>query len=218
MDRLAAYNAIQETRLVPLFYIPRVSAAIEITAACLRGGAKVIEFTHRGHQALAVFTALRKQFTSTQAIIGIGTILDAATAAHYIALGADFVVSPIFDPTMASLCHRHGIAYIPGAASPTEIMNALSHGVEMIKLFPASALGGPLYLRTLLSPMPWLKLLPTGGIPLDKNVIHAWLEAGAVALGMGSELIRRDWIIDEKFDLVEEAVRNVLGWIHESEA
>ncbi|MDT8897193.1 bifunctional 4-hydroxy-2-oxoglutarate aldolase/2-dehydro-3-deoxy-phosphogluconate aldolase [Thermanaerothrix sp. 4228-RoL] len=213
MDRLVVYNTILSTRLVPLFYTPQISVAIDVTRCCLQAGAKVIEFTHRGEQAAVVFAALRQEFNK-DCVLGVGSILDAPTAAFYIAQGADFIVSPIFDPSLASLCHRHGVAYIPGAASPTEIVNALSYGVEIIKLFPAAALGGPALLRSLRGPMPWVKILPTGGIPLEEKAIHAWLEAGAVAIGMGSELLRREWIVTQRFDLIEDAVRKALNWLH----
>ncbi|KPL83204.1 hypothetical protein SE15_08115 [Thermanaerothrix daxensis] len=218
MDRLMVYRAILEKRIIPLFFNPHPQTAIEVTRACLRAGATVIEFTHRGKNALEVFAALRREFEGAEAVIGAGTILDASTAALYLTRGADFIVSPVFDPSIATLCHRHGVAYIPGAATPTEIVHALSAGVEIIKLFPADSLGGPAYVRSLRGPMPWLKLLPTGGIPLEERAIRAWFEAGVVAIGMGGQLLRPEWMTAQAFDQIEQAVAQVLTWIHSPQA
>ncbi|WP_299025950.1 bifunctional 4-hydroxy-2-oxoglutarate aldolase/2-dehydro-3-deoxy-phosphogluconate aldolase [uncultured Thermanaerothrix sp.] len=214
MDRLTVYRAILETRLIPLFFTPHPQTAIEITRACLRGGATVIEFTHRGENALEVFATLYQEFEKAGVVIGAGTVLDTLTATLYIDRGANFIVSPIFDTTLATLCHRRGVAYVPGAATPTEIVNALSAGVEIIKLFPADSLGGPDYIRSLRGPIPWLKLLPTGGIPLKEEAIRAWFEAGAVAIGMGNQLVRPEWIAAQAFEKIEQAVAQVLTWIH----
>jgi len=212
MERTTVYQTLLEDRLLPLFYHSDPDTAWRIARACIEGGAHLIEFTHRGPNAVEVFKHLRERISPTSYALGIGSIIDPQTAALYIALGADFVVSPILEPRIIELCHRRGVSHIPGAATPTEILQASARGAEIIKVFPADALGGPAYLRSLLAPMPWLKLIPTGGVALDQEHIRAWISAGAVALGMGSSLIRNDWVAAGDFNAIAQAVARAMQW------
>jgi 2-dehydro-3-deoxyphosphogluconate aldolase/(4S)-4-hydroxy-2-oxoglutarate aldolase len=218
MDHTKFYQTLLEDRLLPLFYHPDAEVAWRITQACMEGGVHLIEFTHRGPNAVEVFKYLRKQISSTSYGLGIGSVVDPQTAALYLALGVDFIVSPVLNPQIMELCHRRGIPHIPGAVTPTEILQASTWGAEIIKVFPADALGGPAYLHSLLAPMPWLKLLPTGGIVLDEKSIQAWILAGAVALGMGSDLIRKDRIAVGDYTSISQAVARGMQWAKLSHA
>jgi 2-dehydro-3-deoxyphosphogluconate aldolase/(4S)-4-hydroxy-2-oxoglutarate aldolase len=124
-----------------------------------------------------------------QAVVGVGTVLDPATARDAIAAGAQFVVSPTLDPAIIEITKRYGKISIPGAFTPTEILSAWSCGADTVKVFPATTLG-PGYIRDLLAPLPQLKLTPTGGIDL-KNVAE-WIKAGAYFVGAGSSLVSKD--------------------------
>lgn len=209
INRLDVYNALYATKLVPLFYHPDIQRANVVVEACLAGGANIIEFTNRGPQALSVFNELRQQYTGTELVLGIGSVMDAPTAALYLAHGADFIVSPIFNPEVAMLCNRRKVAYLPGCATPSEISEAESYGSEVVKLFPANTAGGPAFVKAVLAPSPWTSLMVTGGVKAEKENILAWFESGVKVVGMGSQLISND----KNPSTIQATVAQVLGWI-----
>src|SRR5262249_12793893 len=127
-------------------------------------------------------------------IIGIGSVEDEATAALYIAHGANFVVGPNLNPAIARLCNRRKIAYIPGCGGVSEITQAEELGTEIVKLFPAEALGGPDFVKAILGPRPWTRLMPTGGVSPDEANLRRWFEAGVACVGIGSKLIQSEWV------------------------
>lgn len=186
-DRLRCYAAIHETGLVPLFYEPDPEAAARLAAACVDGGARVVELTDRGPGALAAFAAVVERLRNSGVWIGAGSIMDAPTAAHYIAAGARFIVSPSLDPATARLCNRRKVPYLPGCMTPGEISRAEELGAEIVKVFPGSV-GGPEFVRAVRGPMPWTSILPTGGVAVSAESIGAWIGAGACAVGIGSAL------------------------------
>ena len=120
-------------------------------------------------------------------ILGIGSVFDAGTAAQYLNLGASFVVSPSLVADVATVCNRRKVAYMPGCATPAEVMRAEELGVEIVKVFPSRSVG-PTFVSDLLAPCPWSRLMPTGGIAPDRESLAAWLDAGAACLGLGSQL------------------------------
>ncbi|MGB9776368.1 MAG: bifunctional 4-hydroxy-2-oxoglutarate aldolase/2-dehydro-3-deoxy-phosphogluconate aldolase [Anaerolineae bacterium] len=215
-SRREVFQAILETGLVPIFYHPDEGVAREIVRACAAGGARVVEFTHRGDFALDVFRGLARwaRREVPEVILGAGSVVDAPTAALYLACGADFVVSPALVREVARLCNRRQAAYIPGGGTVGEILRASEGGAEVVKLFPAQALG-PAFIRAVRGPCPWVRLMPTGGIRPAEADVWAWLEAGAAALGMGSELIRREWVEAGDWAAIAGTVRQVLGWIRD---
>ena len=161
LDRMTIFQTILDTGLVPLFFHPDNEVARQTVAACADGGAKVVEFTNRSEGALAVFSALAEKFRHTHPslILGTGSVLDAPTAALFIAQGSRFIVSPIFNPEVALLCNRRKVPYIPGCSTPTEISKAEEAGAEIVKVFPAS----PETIKAVLGPMPWSRLMPRTG-------------------------------------------------------
>lgn len=144
--RLEIYEAILASGILPLFYTPEVSVAREVRAACDRAGATVLEFTARGPAALAVLEALADVNGKSPGVaLGAGSEPDAGTAALFLAAGAEFIVTPVLDPEIARLCNRRKVAYLPGCATLTEVAAAEELGAEIVKVFPASQLGGPGY-------------------------------------------------------------------------
>jgi len=217
-DRLAVLNAIVETGLVPVFYHPDLETAIKIVAACRAGGARVAEFTNRGDFAPHVFTALSQHFATADpaVMLGAGSIVDAPTAALYIASGARFVVGPTLNPEVARLCNRRKIPYSPGCGSASEISQAEELGVEIVKVFPGDLVGGPAFVKAILGPMPWTRIMPTGGVEATRESITAWFRAGVAAVGIGSNLITKADLQAGDYAAITERTAQVLAWIREA--
>jgi 2-dehydro-3-deoxyphosphogluconate aldolase/(4S)-4-hydroxy-2-oxoglutarate aldolase len=217
-DRLTVLNTMLDSGLVPIFYHSDLAVAKEIVAACVRGGARLVEFTNRGDRAWNVFTDLAAAFDRTDppVILGAGTVIDAPTAALYVASGANFIVGPTLNPEVARLCNRRKVAYIPGCGSASEISAAEELGAEIVKIFPGGQLGGPAFVKAVLGPMPWSRLMPTSGVDVTPESVQGWIKAGAACLGIGSNLIRKDLVAAGDYAAIEENVRRVLNWIREA--
>lgn len=217
-SRLDVLNTMIDTGLVPLFFKPDLEAAKKIVSACAEGGARVIEFTNRGDKAPFVFAELLP-FTALElphVILGAGTIVDPHTAALYIAYGANFIVGPNLNREVALLCNRRKIAYLPGCATPTEISEAEALGVEIVKLFPSSSIDGQKFVKSILEPCPWTRIMPTGGIQASEENISSWFRVGVSCVGIGSQLLREDMIAANDFDGITCLTRNVLSWIRKA--
>ena len=137
-------------------------------------------------------------------IIGVGTITDASTAALFIAYGADFIVSPSFDEEIARLCNKKRIPYIPGAASVNEIIRAEEFGVEIIKVFPGSTIGGTKFVGAVLGPCAKTKIMPTGEVSVDEENIKAWFKSGVCCIGMGSQLVSKKLVEEKDYNSISE--------------
>ena len=184
--------AAVDAGVLPLFYTPDGDRALRIAAALREGGARVIEFTDRGQGAWAAFTALADQAArhDPDAILGAGSIRDPEAADRFIAVGARFIVGPSFSTEVARLCNRRRIPYIPGCATPTEIVAAEEWGVELVKLFPGDTLG-PGFLKAIRGPLPQSQVVVTGGVQATEESVSEWIGAGAACLGFGSALVTR---------------------------
>ncbi len=214
-DRLTVFNTILEDGLVPLFYNADADTAKRIATALFKGGCHTLEFTNRGDFAIEVFSELAKHSAVSNAdlILGVGSVEDAATAALFIAHGANFVVGPHFNEEIARLCNRRKIAYLPGCASVTEIATAEEWGAEIVKVFPGETIGGPTFVKAVLGPRPWSRIMPTGGVSAAKDNLREWFDAGVACVGMGSHLIRGEWVKGGSFDEIEQQTRVVLAYI-----
>jgi len=219
-SRLTVLNTMIEVGLVPVFYHRDAEVAKKIVAACVAGGAKLVEFTNRGDFAYQVFTELTQYYTTADpgVILGVGSIVDAPTAALYIANGANFVVGPILNPEIARLCNRRKIAYSPGCGSASEISRAEELGVEIVKVFPGSSVGGPGFVKSILGPCPWTRIMPTGGVDATEESIRTWFKAGAACVGMGSKLITKEQVAAGDFEGISKQVAQVLSWIKAARA
>lgn len=211
-DRMTALLALQEQGVIPVFYDPNPEVCIAVIQSCLNAGARCVEFTNRGDFAPRVFMEVCHHFSrmADRPLLGIGSIVDAPTAAIYLAHGARFVVGPLLNAEVARLCNRRGVAYLPGCATATEIGQAQELGCEIIKLFPGEAAGGPQFVKSIMAPMPWARLMPTGGVEPTEASLRDWFASGVAACGIGSQLIRREWVAARDYAAIETAVRQTL--------
>ena len=216
-DRMAVLAAIMDQGAIPVFYHPDVEVCVNVIQACANGGAKCIEFTNRGDFAPHVFYEVTRHFAKADksVIMGVGSVLDAPTAGIYIANGANFVVGPVLNAEVAKLCNRRKIAYSPGCGSASEISDAEELGCEIVKVFPGTQVGGPDFVKAVLGPMPWTKIMPTGGVDPDPASLKAWFGAGIVAAGMGSKLITADALKAKDYGAIEKKVRDTIALIRE---
>lgn len=181
---------LQRERVVVVIRGAQKETISQTLQALYEGGLRIFELTVEGANALSLFSQVREQL-SPDALLGVGTVLDPATAALAISTGAQFVVSPILHREVCSVARSHGVPCIAGSMTPTEIFTAYQYGCVAVKVFPASVLG-PGFMRELRGPLGFIPLYPTGGITLDNA--PALLDAGAVAVGVGSALIKKDWL------------------------
>lgn len=218
MARFAKHEVVGrmlETGLVPVFYEKDIEVSKKVVRACADGGAKVVEFTNRGDFAYQVFTELAKWCNNNapEVALGVGSVIDAGTAALYINSGANFVVGPILSPEIAKICNRRKIPYSPGCGSVSEISQAEELGADIVKVFPGEEVGGPAFVKNLLAPCPWAKIMPTGGVDATWESISAWIKAGTACLGMGSKLISKELLAASDFVGIQKKVEECLWWI-----
>jgi 2-dehydro-3-deoxyphosphogluconate aldolase/(4S)-4-hydroxy-2-oxoglutarate aldolase len=207
--------AMMEQGVIPVFYHPDVEVCINVIQACANGGAKCIEFTNRGDFASHVFLDVTRHFAKADksVIMGVGSVCDAPTAGIYIANGANFVVGPVLNPDVAKVCNRRKIPYSPGCGSASEIGFAEELGVEIVKIFPGTQVGGPEFVKAVLGPMPWTKIMPTGGVDPTEESLKKWFGAGIVAAGIGSKLITSELLKAKDYAGIEKNVRETIAII-----
>jgi 2-dehydro-3-deoxyphosphogluconate aldolase/(4S)-4-hydroxy-2-oxoglutarate aldolase len=181
--------------------------------AVFDGGLDLMEFTNRGPNAFNVFEKLYafKSKNYPGAALGIGSIVDAPTAAQYIQAGIDFIVSPLLNHEVIRVCNRRKILHIPGCSTLSEINQAEEWGAELVKVFPAAQLGGPAFIKAIMGPCPWASIVVTGGVKADFENLKAWHDAGVVGFGIGSDLISKDLVSEGDYagltGKVQELVR-----------
>jgi 2-dehydro-3-deoxyphosphogluconate aldolase / (4S)-4-hydroxy-2-oxoglutarate aldolase len=214
-DRMAVLAAMMEQGVIPVFYHPDIEVCINVIQACADGGAKCIEFTNRGDFAWEVFKDVNKHFLKADpsVIMGVGSVIDAPTAALYIANGANFVVGPLLNADVAKVCNRHCVPYSPGCGSATEVNYAQELGCEIVKVFPGSCVGGPDFVKNIKGPMPWTKLMPTGGVDPTVESLTKWFKAGIVAAGIGSKLITKELLAAKDYKGIEKKVAETIAII-----
>ena len=214
-DRMAVLAAMMDQGVIPVFYHPDMEVCVKVIQACANGGAKCIEFTNRGDFASHVFFDVTRHFAKADpsVIMGVGSIVDAPTAGLYIANGAKFVVGPILNADVAKVCNRRKIPYSPGCGSASEISYAEELGCEIVKVFPGSSVGGPEFVKNILGPMPWTRMMPTGGVEATEESLKAWFGAGIVACGIGSNLITKKMLDAKDYDGIEKKVRETVALI-----
>jgi len=212
--RLDVLRAILDDGAVPTFVAPDPETAFAFVAGCRDGGARVVEFTNRGEFAYATFADLARRVSRElpDVILGAGTIIDAPTAALFIAAGASFIVGQSLSADVARLCNRRRIAYIPGAGSATEIAEAEELGCEIVKLFPAAAFDGPAFVRNFLAPSPASRIMPTNVLATEEAT-RAWFGAGAACVGVGGHLYPAESVRVRDRAVIAERTRTFLGWV-----
>jgi 2-dehydro-3-deoxyphosphogluconate aldolase/(4S)-4-hydroxy-2-oxoglutarate aldolase len=203
--------ALRKIGLVPVLRASSVAKALALANAVADGGVTVLEVTMTVPGAIEVMRRLAQE--RPDILIGAGTVLDPETARMCILEGAKFVVSPSLNLGTIEMCHRYSIAVLPGALTPTEIVTAWQAGADVVKVFPASAMGGAKYLTALKGPLPQVELIPTGGVSL--GTAHEFLSAGAFALGVGSDMCDLKAIDEGKPEKVTESARKYLEIVRE---
>lgn len=190
---------MENTGIVPVFYNGDAETAASVVRACYKGGIRAFEFTNRGEKAFEVFTALTEMAAAEcpDLVLGIGSITDAENCRKFITAGAKFVVSPLFSAEVLEASKELNIPYIPGAATPTEIFNAYKAGAQIVKVFPAAELGGPSFVKAVLAPMPWLRIMVTGGVEPSRENLTRWFAAGVKCVGIGSNLFPKSLDAEE---------------------
>jgi 2-dehydro-3-deoxyphosphogluconate aldolase / (4S)-4-hydroxy-2-oxoglutarate aldolase len=218
---MAKFNKIQvletmsKTGMIPVFYHKDAEVAKKVVKACYDGGVRAFEFTNRGDLAHEVFTEVIK-FAAKECpdmIMGIGSIVDPATAALYLQLGANFVVGPLFNPEVAKVCNRRLIPYSPGCGSVSEIGFAQEAGCDLCKVFPAGNVGGPSFIKNVKGPLPWAMLMVTGAVEPTEENLSAWIKAGVTCVGMGSNLFPADVIAAKEWNKITDLCRKSLAII-----
>jgi 2-dehydro-3-deoxyphosphogluconate aldolase/(4S)-4-hydroxy-2-oxoglutarate aldolase len=214
MEKAAVLKSLQETGLVPVLRAESMAKALALAEAVAAGGVNVLEVTMTVPGAVEVIARLVRD--RPDILVGAGTVLDAETARTCILAGAQFVVSPALNVKTIAMCHRYSVAVLPGALTPTEIVTAWEAGADVVKVFPAGAMGGAKYLVSLKGPLPQIKMIPTGGVTLA--TAKEFLEAGAFALGVGSDLVDAKAMAEGKPEVVTEMARKYLAIVQEFRA
>lgn len=197
--------ALRESGVVAVIRTENPGDLVAVARALHKGGIKFVEITMTIPGALEIIREASAQLKDTDICVGVGTVLDSETARSAILAGAAFVVGPAFDPDVVRICNTYGIVVMPGALTPTEVVNAWKSGADVVKIFPGD-MGGPDYLKTLKEPLPQIELMPTKGV--DFETAPAFIKAGAIAVGTGSCLINKALMAAKDYaKITENAVR-----------
>jgi 2-dehydro-3-deoxyphosphogluconate aldolase / (4S)-4-hydroxy-2-oxoglutarate aldolase len=203
--RDATVRTIQDLGVVAVIRMKDAAKLRAVVDAIAEGGVRAIEVTMTVPDAVGLIATLAASLPSS-ILLGAGTVTDAATARAVIDAGARFVVGPVFRRDVIDACHERDVAAAPGCFSPTEILDAHEYGADIVKVFPATALG-PSYLRDVRAPLPQLRLMPTGGVTLDNA--GDWIRAGAIAVGVGSALLDAKAIEEGRLDVLANNARRI---------
>jgi 2-dehydro-3-deoxyphosphogluconate aldolase/(4S)-4-hydroxy-2-oxoglutarate aldolase len=215
MDRLTVHQTVIDQGVVPLAYIADADVAKHIVDALYAGGMRSFEYTNRGVGAHKVFDVLAEHCRANypDLALGVGSVVDTGTAALYIALGADFIVSPMLVEALAPLCNRRKVGWMPGCFTPAEIGRAEELGAEIVKLFPGNAVA-PGFIKSVLAPSPRTRIMVTGGVKPEADNLSRWFGEGAVAVGMGSALLRKDLIAAQDYAGVQQLTEKVIKMVN----
>lgn len=213
-DKIKVIFKMGDTKMVPVFYHSDIETARQVVKACYEGGVRVFEFTNRGDFAQDVFSEIVK-FADVECpdmIIGAGSIVDAPTAALYMQLGANFIVGPLFNSDISKICNRRNVPYIPGCGSISEIGFAQESGCDIVKMFPGDVLG-PKFVKSILAPMSWTKIMVTGGVEPTEENLAMWKKAGVYCVGMGSKLFPKEKVDLCDWGYITDKCKEALGYL-----
>ena len=212
--KIDTINLIRTTGIVPVFYNADAGLTRQVVKACYDGGIRAFEFTNRGDGAHRVFRDVidfvRKECPDMA--IGAGTILDAPTAAIYLQLGADFLVSPCVVEEVIPLANRRGVPYSPGCGTVSEMVHAMERGCDLVKVFPAGTVGGPAFVKNVLAPLPWAMVMATGAVEPTEENLKAWAKSGVTAVGMGSKLFPKELVVAGDWAAISALCAKCLNW------
>ena len=187
MEKEKVITKITDVGVVAVVRAESSDQAIRIADACIEGGIPAIELTFTVPRAHKVIEDLAAKYTHGEIILGAGTVMDPETARIAILSGAEYVVSPYFNANTVKTCNRYRVPCMPGAMTIKEVVEAMEAGADIVKIFPGD-LFGPKIIKDIKGPIPYAKMMPTGGVDIDN--VHEWINAGAVAVGTGSSLTK----------------------------
>ncbi|WP_298063951.1 bifunctional 4-hydroxy-2-oxoglutarate aldolase/2-dehydro-3-deoxy-phosphogluconate aldolase [uncultured Rikenella sp.] len=210
-SRIEVALEMKRQGVIPVFYHADAEICKQVLKASYAAGIRVFEFTNRGDFAHEVFGTLNRWAATElpELMLGVGSVVDAPTAALYIQLGAAFVVSPLLNEEMAPVCNRRKILWAPGCGSLSEIGRAEELGAEIVKIFPGSSVGGPGFVKAVKGPCPWSSIMPTGGVEPTEESLRAWFEAGVTCVGMGSNLFPKKLIEAGDWNAITETIGRI---------
>ena len=212
MSKQAVIERLTAIGVIPVIRAQSADEAAAAIAAIQKGGISVIEITMTVPGAVELIRDVARR--ATDALVGAGTVLDPAAARACIDAGARFVVSPALNVATIETCREAGIAVLPGALTPTEVVTAWNAGADLVKVFPANALGGASYIKSLKAPLPQVALVPTGGVNLQ--TAKDFIKAGAAALGVGADLVDLQAVRRGETELITERARQFLALVREA--
>lgn len=209
MDTQELLGKISQFPVIPVFYNPDIEITLNVISACYEGGMRVFEFTNRGPESETVFKEIISNRSKyPEMALGIGTIMNKLHAKVFTNLGADFLVSPILDLNVAKVCKQRNKPWVPGCGTLTEVIKANRSGAELVKVFPGNVLGAG-FIKSVLGPCPYLKLMPTGGVKPEKENLDEWFGAGAFSVGIGSSLFDKEIILPQNYDQLVKKIAGV---------
>lgn len=215
MTKNEVLRKVAEVGLLPVVRAQSADEAMKVIDAIREGGVPVLEITMTVPGAIGVMEQVVRRFGS-EVVVGAGTVLDAETARACILAGAQFVVSPALNLDTIAICRRYGIAVLPGALTPTEVLTAWTAGADVVKVFPCGALGGASYIKSLKAPLPQIEMIPTGGVSV--KTAADFIKAGSLALGVGADLVDTKAIREGNAKLVTEKAREYVRIVQEARA
>lgn len=198
--RIEVAQEMKGTEMIPLFFHSDIKLSKKILKACYDRGARLMEFKERGDFAHEVFRELTKYAIKELSgmVMGVGSVTDGAAASFYMALGANFIMTPVLREDISISCNRRKVLWSPGCGTLTEITRAEELGCEIIKLFPGD-IYGPQFVKGIKGPQPWTSIMPTGGVSPREENLKGWFDAGVTCVGIGSQLISKYIVANKNY-------------------
>lgn len=212
MNKKEKLRLLKDSGVVAVVRRPPYEKAVRITDALVAGGVKALEITVDSDRAFELISLLNERY-GEEVLVGAGTVLDAETAEKAIEAGAQFIFSPILDEETIKATNRHDVISIPGVMTPTEIVKGYRLGADLLKIFPGSSLGVN-YIKELSAPLGHIPMMPTGGVTLDN--VAQFIRAGAVAVGLGSSLLDKKAMEEERYVDITKRAEQFIQAIHQA--
>lgn len=199
--------------MMPIFFHPDEQVCLELVKAAYEGGIRVIEMVNRGKEVKAIFPKVKELVGQLPGMyLGVGTIYHPEEAKLFLDMGAEFIVAPVMNPALGKYCAEVGVPWIPGCGTVSEIFFAQELGAELVKMYPANLLT-PAFISAVHAVMPKIELIPTGGVEPTLSSIKSWFDAGALCVGMGSQLFRKEDIAAGNYSKIRETIAQVMAHI-----
>lgn len=206
---------MHQAGVMPIFYHPEEAICLRLLETAYEGGIRVIELVNRGEEAPKVFPALKKLAESLPGLsLGVGTIYHPWQAEEFIYMGAEFIVAPVMNEKLGEYCQKVDIPWVPGCGTLTEIFRATEQGAELVKIYPANILT-PDFVPAVHAVLPKVEIIPTGGVEAHLESIKPWFDAGVLCVGMGSQLIRKNWVASGEFSKISDSIKSVVKTVEQ---